>query len=205
MGGCREGRKGCPDLPLPFPLIPAAPLAASCQGRLGGKASLGHSLGIGLLQQGAPEFSALSGMHKHEFAILCGQPVVHHHVHPLPKLPDLWAARWSSVGLRASVCPRPSSKHMHPSLPRTPTPPTPRHPRAHTPCLRTVLHEHLLVARISDTPVAESPLPRMAEACVKGNEKPEPCPQPQLQFLPGPPERQHPRFDLGWALGFLRF
>ena len=56
-----EGSEGCPAVPLPLPLIPDASVTANGQGRLGGQASplARYSLGICLLQQGAPELSAL--------------------------------------------------------------------------------------------------------------------------------------------------
>lgn len=39
IGGCGEGREGCPAVLLPLPLTSAAPIAAKYQGRLGGKPS----------------------------------------------------------------------------------------------------------------------------------------------------------------------
>ena len=57
----RDGSEGCPVVPLPLPLIPGASVAANGRGRLGDQASrlAGHSLGVRLLQQGAPELRAL--------------------------------------------------------------------------------------------------------------------------------------------------
>lgn len=46
-------------------------------------------LGVGFLQQSTPEFGALGGVDEEQFAILGGQVIVHHHVLPLTKLPDL--------------------------------------------------------------------------------------------------------------------
>ena len=44
---------------------------------------------VGLLHQGAPVLVAGSGVAEEEPSLPDGQPVVHHHVHPLPKLPEL--------------------------------------------------------------------------------------------------------------------
>lgn len=46
-------------------------------------------LGIGLLQQCAPELTALCGVDKHELPVLDRKPVVDDHIHPLAELPEL--------------------------------------------------------------------------------------------------------------------
>ena len=46
-------------------------------------------LSVGLLQQGAPELRAVGRVDKQQLSVLGGQAVVHHHVHPIPKLPEL--------------------------------------------------------------------------------------------------------------------
>ena len=46
-------------------------------------------LGVGLLQQGAPEFPPLSRVDEQQLPVFDRQAVVDHHVHPLPELPEL--------------------------------------------------------------------------------------------------------------------
>lgn len=46
-------------------------------------------LGVGLLQQCAPELVVVFGVTVDQFSVDGGQPVVDHHVHPLPKHPEL--------------------------------------------------------------------------------------------------------------------
>lgn len=53
------------------------------------RSSLPHLLGVGLLQQRAPELTAFLGVQEEQLPILGGQPVVHHHLHPLAVLPEL--------------------------------------------------------------------------------------------------------------------
>ncbi len=53
------------------------------------KGMLYDSLSIGLLQQGAPELWACGWMNKQQFSISRGQSIIHHHIHPFPKLPQL--------------------------------------------------------------------------------------------------------------------
>lgn len=48
-----------------------------------------YSLGVGLLQQCAPELTALCRVHEEQLPVLGGQPVIHHDVHPLSVLPEL--------------------------------------------------------------------------------------------------------------------
>lgn len=48
-----------------------------------------YSLGIGFLEQGAPELVAFGRVHKYQLSVLGGQQVIHDNVHPLPKLPQL--------------------------------------------------------------------------------------------------------------------
>lgn len=49
----------------------------------------GDALGVGFLQQRAPELAALGRVHEEQLPVLGGQVVIHHHVQPLAKLPDL--------------------------------------------------------------------------------------------------------------------
>lgn len=46
-------------------------------------------LGIGLLQQRTPELIVIFGVTVDKLSINCRQPVVDHHIHPLPKHPEL--------------------------------------------------------------------------------------------------------------------
>lgn len=48
-----------------------------------------HLLGIGFLQQSAPEFAAFFRVQKDQLSILGGKPVINDHVHPLSILPEL--------------------------------------------------------------------------------------------------------------------
>ena len=50
---------------------------------------LPHLLGIGLLQQCAPEFTAFFGMQEEQLSILGGEPVIHDLLLPLSILPEL--------------------------------------------------------------------------------------------------------------------
>ncbi len=50
-------------------------------------------LGVGLLQQGAPELPPLRRVDEHQLSIFDRQTVVDHHVHPLPELPELQTGR----------------------------------------------------------------------------------------------------------------
>jgi len=54
-------------------------------------------LGVGLLQQGAPELPPLRRVDEHQLSVFDRQPVVDHHVHPLPKLPELRTDRTQTV------------------------------------------------------------------------------------------------------------
>lgn len=75
-----------------------------------------NSLGVGFLQQRAPELAALLRVHKDQLPVLGGQPVVHHHVHPLPILPELGERRkWKMM--EAGVPTSPPRYH-----PPTPSP-----------------------------------------------------------------------------------
>ena len=58
---------------------------------------LHHLLGIGLLQQRAPEFTAFFGMQEEQLSILGGEPVVHDHLHPLSILPELGEGNTASA------------------------------------------------------------------------------------------------------------
>lgn len=62
-------------------------------------------LGVGFLQQGAPELVVGVGVKHDELVLHRRQPVVHHDVHPLVVVPELrWEQRmshqksWSSSG-----------------------------------------------------------------------------------------------------------
>lgn len=46
-------------------------------------------LGVRFLQQGSPELVSSFGTHGQQGSVKHGQEVVHHHVHPLPKSPEL--------------------------------------------------------------------------------------------------------------------
>lgn len=46
-------------------------------------------LGVGLLQQSAPELSTLRRVNEQQLPVLHRQPVVNHHVQPLAELPEL--------------------------------------------------------------------------------------------------------------------
>lgn len=74
--GAREATGTRGAAARPRPLWPRCPL-------------LWDSLGVGLLQQSAPELGALRRVHEQELPVLGGQQVIHHHVHPLAELPDL--------------------------------------------------------------------------------------------------------------------
>lgn len=50
---------------------------------------LGSLLSIGLFQKGGPELVPLSRVHEHQLPLTHRQPVVHHDVHPVSKLPEL--------------------------------------------------------------------------------------------------------------------
>ena len=56
-------------------------------------------LGVGFLQQGAPELVVVLRVAVDEFPVDRRQPVVHHHVHPLPEHPEL-KVEDSGVALR---------------------------------------------------------------------------------------------------------
>lgn len=58
-----------------------------------------YSLGVGLLQHGTPELVVVLRVAVDEFSVDRRQPVVHHHVHPLPEHPEL-KVEDSSVALR---------------------------------------------------------------------------------------------------------
>lgn len=51
----------------------------------------GHSLGIGFLQQGAPELSVVGRVEEDQAVLEGGQPVIDDHVQPLAVLPELSA------------------------------------------------------------------------------------------------------------------
>lgn len=46
-------------------------------------------LGVGLLQQCAPELGSLCRVDEQQLPVLHWQPVIDHHLHPLSKLPEL--------------------------------------------------------------------------------------------------------------------
>lgn len=48
-----------------------------------------HSLGVGFLQQGAPELVVVRGVEEDQTVPEGGQSVIHHHVQPLTVLPEL--------------------------------------------------------------------------------------------------------------------
>lgn len=48
-----------------------------------------YILGVGLLKQSGPELTLVFGTGKDGFPFDCWQLVVNHHVHPLPKPPEL--------------------------------------------------------------------------------------------------------------------
>ena len=83
---------------------------------------LGNSLGVGLLQQGAPEILAMGGVHEYQLVVPSGQPVVHDHVQPVPKLPKLWVARGHLSAYRRSVLrapPRGQDKNIPATITQT--------------------------------------------------------------------------------------
>lgn len=53
-------------------------------------------LGISLLKECPPKLCLLMGMYEHQFASVRGQTVVHYHLLPLPKVPEI-KAKQSSI------------------------------------------------------------------------------------------------------------
>lgn len=74
-------------------------------------------LGVGLLQQSAPELSAFSRVDEQQLAIFDWQLVVDHHVHPLPKLPELQSKKENQSPVTgvssSSINHQPHSNHVH--------------------------------------------------------------------------------------------
>lgn len=54
-----------------------------------GPATVGHSLGVGFLQQGAPELVVVGRVQEDQAVPEGGQSVIDHHVQPLAVLPEL--------------------------------------------------------------------------------------------------------------------
>ena len=44
---------------------------------------MAYSLGVGLLQEGAPELVLVRGVHEDELVIVGGQSVIHNHLDPI--------------------------------------------------------------------------------------------------------------------------
>ena len=63
-----------------------------------------HSLGKSLLHQRSPELVLVLGPGVHQLTILSGEEVIHHHVHPLPKAPEV-KVKYSSVTFWVGVVP----------------------------------------------------------------------------------------------------